>query len=51
MICTFKQRFTTLMATREFGERVSAARNGSPVLAVECETGGLLDELREGTSA
>jgi hypothetical protein len=49
MICTFKQRFTTLMATREFGERVSAARNCLPVLAVERETGGPLDELRKGT--
>lgn len=51
MVCTYKQRFATPVATGKSGERVPAARKGSPVRAVERETGGLLDVLREGTLA
>lgn len=35
------------MARREFGQHVSAARNCSPVLALEREAGDLVDELRK----
>lgn len=50
MICTFEQRFS-IDGHGECGEHVSAARNGSPVLAGEREAGDLREELLEGTSA
>ena len=44
MICTFQQRFTT-DGQKKFGQHVSAARNCSPVLAVERKGDDLVDEL------